>query len=208
MFALIIVLLILAVFVLPVFNKARMRNYSMDCQANMKKIIEASLLYAKDSKGWMPMAKFGPDNPKWWCEELMMLNYLPADKELLHCPADMNYSVSGDGAVTHLYRGKHRAEIIDVSYGWNQHLGNYPFSNPANGNFPPVKLASLPPDTVAGVCDGGETLMISNWRQMITSHSSGFLHPEVSTNLGFVDNHVENVTRKNLKQSMLTPAKD
>ena len=196
---------ILLLLLIPVVNSSFERGRSANCQANLRQIGAATLLYVGDNKGMLPTQVRKGFKPPYYTELLMP--YLP-DAKVWLCPSLVRMKPPNES----WRKGKY---LLTLSSGWG---GGWPSYGPNDKHTirqeHPLPLASVP--ELARIYAFGE-MFYKPWGQYHqyfmgcpqeygTSDTSFAVHGE-NSNVLFLDGHVEAVDDTRMHETP-TPGND
>jgi len=194
---------------LPSLSAARESAKSLQCQNNLRTIMQANHMYAADWKGYQPASNM-------YNTRFAFLTSWPRDAYVTYIGREVRSPVSGNPLVCPVYRDKqisHKSNGATATYTYNRHYGGQ-LSNgtfPSDKDFrPPDQLRHSPSDK-AVIVDGtgsNDAPKSGYTRSIEPFETYNFLpfgsdggpghkgvlneHLGFSNNWGFFDGHVQN----------------
>jgi prepilin-type N-terminal cleavage/methylation domain-containing protein/prepilin-type processing-associated H-X9-DG protein len=126
---------LLIALLLPALTKARQQSLALQCMSNQRQVGYACLMYASESKGFLPAFQFPiktsfVSNPYWF--QYIPAVYLAEDPRTMECPVD-DFTIDQPG-----YAGEYRGYYARMNTGTPDVF----FSFAQNGDMP-KKAASI-----------------------------------------------------------------
>ncbi len=217
------IIAILAGMLLPALNAARRKAQTISCTGNLKQMAQGTILYANDNGGWGTVL-YGQSNTSVSYQMLQtmieagyygVINYkIPFNTTAVSLPPSIFRCPS---------RAKLSAQYLKIDYGANLHLAGYGKYAPWNrrteyGNtsttYPSVNL--FKPESVQrasriiywGDCARGIPWFtiagVNSWDFNMSTNINGLDMPAhgKSTNVSFVDGHVQTLSEYICKQKI------
>ncbi len=214
---------VLIAMLLPALNKAREAAKSVQCASNLRQIGQAAMMYANDSKGYLPPLQ-SPDTrytyKNWWAHYLMGIpaspgshvpdhewssRYLPSGRIFL-CPASQTPVEESTNPNMAKFGYIDQPNYINLNYGMNVYTS--PFQSPYNRFARVVRIEDATQTIYVGDSKSHFQYAAVNdtWRGaiMLDTRNVDFRHPGKTANLLYVDGSVRSVREGDINDAAHT----